>query len=48
MRSVKFLTNEKMTAEYGTSMGHIASQKVALGAGFIPAWAELVTDKITN
>ena len=22
--------------------------KVALGAGFIPAWAELVTDKITN
>jgi hypothetical protein len=33
---------------YGTSMGHIASQKVALGAGFIPAWAELVTDKITN
>ena len=33
---------------YGTSMGYIASQKVALGAGFIPAWAELVTDKITN
>ena len=31
---------------YGTSMGHIASQKVALGAGFMPAWAELVTDKI--
>ena len=31
---------------YGTSMGHIASQKVAIGAGFIPAWAELVTDRI--
>ena len=31
---------------YGTSMGHIASQKVALGAGFVPAWAELVTDRI--
>ena len=31
---------------YGTSMSHIASQKVALGAGFTPAWAELVTDRI--
>ena len=31
---------------YGTSMSHIASQKVALGAGFVPAWAELVTDRI--
>lgn len=26
---------------YGTSMSHIASQKVALAAGFTPAWAEL-------
>ena len=31
---------------YGTSMSHIASQKVALGSGFVPAWAELVTDRI--
>ena len=31
---------------YGTSMSHIASQRVALGAGFLPAWAELVTSKI--
>lgn len=26
---------------YGTSMSHIASQRVALGAGFVPMWAEL-------
>lgn len=26
---------------YGTSMSHIASQKVALKAGFLPAWSEL-------
>ena len=26
---------------YGTSMSHIASQRVALGAGFVPAWSEL-------
>ncbi len=31
---------------YGTSMSHIASQRVALGAGFVPAWAELVTSEI--
>ena len=31
---------------YGTSMSHIASQRVALGSGFLPAWAELVTAKI--
>jgi len=31
---------------YGTSMSHIASQRVALGAGFLPAWAELVTAKM--
>ena len=33
---------------YGTAFSHIASQKVALGAGFIPAWAELVTEKIAD
>lgn len=26
---------------YGTAMSHIASQKVALKAGFLPAWSEL-------
>ena len=31
---------------YGTGMSHIGSQKVALGAGFIPAWAELITSKL--
>lgn len=30
---------------YGTSMSHIASQKVAAGAGFTPAWAELCCEK---
>ena len=28
---------------YGTSVSHIASQKTALKAGFLPAWTELVT-----
>ena len=31
---------------YGTGFSHIASQKVALGAGFVPAWAELFTSEI--
>ena len=31
---------------YGTSISHLASQRVALGAGFIPAWVELITSKI--
>ncbi len=30
---------------YGTAFSHIASQKVALGSGFIPAWVELTTSK---
>lgn len=30
---------------YGTAMSHIASQRVALKAGFLPAWAELVVEK---
>ena len=29
---------------YGTAMSHIASQRVALRAGFQPAWAELVCE----
>jgi hypothetical protein len=47
---VTLLKNEILEQDrlpyYGTSMSHIASQKVALGAGFVPAWAELVTDRI--
>ena len=31
---------------YGTALSHLASQRVALAAGFTPAWAELVTEKI--
>lgn len=31
---------------YGTAMSHIASQKVALKAGFYPAWAELCCEKL--
>lgn len=31
---------------YGTSMSHIASQRVAHRAGFAVAWAELVAEKI--
>lgn len=31
---------------YGTSMSHIASQRVAHSAGFAVAWAELVAEEI--
>ena len=31
---------------YGTSPSHLASQRLALGAGFVPAWAELVTSRV--
>ena len=31
---------------YGTSMSHIASQRVAHRAGFVAAWAELVAEEI--
>ena len=31
---------------YGTSMSHLASQRVALASGFLPAWVELVAAKI--
>lgn len=33
---------------YGTSISHLASQRVALGAGFRPAWFELVAASITK
>ena len=32
---------------YGTSMSHIASQRLAIGAGFVPAWCEPVGSKST-
>lgn len=31
---------------YGTSVSHIASQRVAISAGFRPAFCELITEKI--
>ena len=31
---------------YGTALSHIASQRVALKAGFLPAWAELMTSPL--
>ena len=31
---------------YGTSMSHIASQRVALRAGFVPAWTELYAEPV--
>ncbi|MBQ8093978.1 MAG: GNAT family N-acetyltransferase [Clostridia bacterium] len=49
-RLVSLLKNEVLKRGilpfYGTSMSHIASQRVAIGAGFMPAWAELVTTKV--
>ena len=30
---------------YGTGFSHIASQRVALGAGFLPTWTEIATAK---
>lgn len=29
---------------YGTAFSHLASQRVALKAGFLPAWTELITE----
>lgn len=31
---------------YGTALSHIVSQRVALGAGFFPAWAELNCERL--
>lgn len=33
---------------YGTAMSHIASQRVALNAGFLPVWTELITARISR
>ena len=29
---------------YGTAASHLASQRTALAAGFLPAWAELAAE----
>ena len=46
---VKIIKNEILERGklpfYGTSMSHISSQRVALGAGFVPAWSELCCEK---
>lgn len=33
---------------YGTSVSHLASQRVALGAGFLPAWFEIVAAPLSE
>ena len=38
--------NECFLVYYGTSVSHIASQRVALNAGFVPAFCELITEKL--
>ncbi|MGN0576669.1 MAG: GNAT family N-acetyltransferase, partial [Ruminococcus sp.] len=46
---VKLLKNEILSLGklpfYGTAVSHIASQRVALNAGFVPAWSELYCEK---
>ena len=37
------ILNRGILPFYGTSQSHIASQRVALRAGFVPAWAELMS-----
>ena len=43
---VQLLRNDVLAAGrlpyYGTSISHLESQRVALRAGFLPAWFELV------
>ncbi len=47
---VALLRNDVLTSGhlpyYGTSISHLASQRVALRAGFLPAWFELVAAQI--
>lgn len=49
---VKIIKNEILDRGrlpfYGTSMSHITSQRVALAAGFVPAWAELYCEEIAR
>ena len=40
------ILKEGVLPYYGTGFSHLASQRVALGCGFVPAWVELVTEKI--
>lgn len=46
---VTLLKNEILRQDilpyYGTAFSHLASQRVALGSGFLPSWVELVTSK---
>ena len=43
---VRLLRNDVLAAGrlpfYGTSISHLVSQRVALSAGFLPSWFELV------
>jgi GNAT superfamily N-acetyltransferase len=47
---VSLLRNDVLAAGrlpfYGTSISHLASQRVALKAGFLPAWFELVAEPL--
>lgn len=49
---VKLLANDVLSAGklpyYGTSISHLESQRVALNAGFRPAWFELVACPLTS
>lgn len=49
---VRLLTNDVLAAGrlpfYGTSIAHLASQRVALSAGFKPAWFELVCAPVSS
>ena len=49
---VRLIRNDILAAGrlpyYGTSISHLASQRVALSAGFRPAWFELVAGPLKN
>ncbi len=49
---VKLLRNEILRRGilpyYGTAVSHVASLRVAVGSGFVPAWTELSTEKIPD
>ncbi len=49
---VSLLRNDVLTSGrlpfYGTSISHLASQRVALNAGFLPAWFELVAGPVAD
>ena len=49
---VSILKNEVLSRGvlpyYGTALSHTVSARVALRAGFLPAWAELITERIAD